>query len=479
MLGLRCDIAPSKWLLDILATEEGKERRWKIGNWNRWRARTLDRDLWLPIHFSDNTILTGVDLSGIDFRRAYLRRVDLSGSNLRGAQLEGAHLQGANLSSAHLEGANLMNAHLEWTILGQAHLEGANLRFAHLSGPDSMHTMIHLEGADLRDTYMEDVYFECAYMQGADFRGAFMEGAELRHCKMEHANLEGARLGGTCIVLSDFRSASFRDVHVNGKTRITKSRANHQTDFTNVSLDACLIDAGLKQDLEYARRRIGWESWYRSVEFNRVPYEKNSRVFKWAIRHLVAIFWLMSDYGRSEVSILKSFFGWSIVFALIYWIGGDGMVHGLIPADAAGNPLDVPYWMQPARALYFSLVTMTTLGFGDMHADPGSICGYLFVTLEVLMGYVLLGALVTRLSVLFTAGGPAGDMEIEESSLDAYLREHQKWLYGLRQRARSLLAGVISAFDRLLLKLWNAPLPEDMLTHAAAWVYGKYGGARH
>ena len=58
--------------------------------------------------------------------------------------------------------------------------------------------------------------------------------------------------------------------------------------------------------------------------------------------------------------------------------------------------------------MYFSIVTMTTLGFGDMYANKGSIAGQVILALQVILGYVLLGALVTRFAVLFTAGGPAG-----------------------------------------------------------------------
>lgn len=60
------------------------------------------------------------------------------------------------------------------------------------------------------------------------------------------------------------------------------------------------------------------------------------------------------------------------------------------------------------RPIYFSVVTMTTLGFGDMYARKGSWLGHVLLTMQVILGYVLLGALVTRFAVLFTAGGPAG-----------------------------------------------------------------------
>ena len=57
---------------------------------------------------------------------------------------------------------------------------------------------------------------------------------------------------------------------------------------------------------------------------------------------------------------------------------------------------------------------MTTLGFGDMYANPTSWVGHILLMVQVILGYVLLGALVTRFAVLFTAGGPAGKFADEK-----------------------------------------------------------------
>ena len=65
------------------------------------------------------------------------------------------------------------------------------------------------------------------------------------------------------------------------------------------------------------------------------------------------------------------------------------------------------------HALYFSVVTMTTLGFGDIAANPDSWQGQVLLMVQVIFGYVLLGALVTRFAVLFTSGGPAGNFAEE------------------------------------------------------------------
>ena len=98
----------------------------------------------------------------------------------------------------------------------------------------------------------------------------------------------------------------------------------------------------------------------------------------------------------------------AIAFALVYYLWGiivpSGIVDNLFK-DRNGAP--VSWWLVPVRALYFSIITMT-LGFSDMYANAHSVWGHILIAFQAILGYVLLGALVTRFAVLFTAGGPAG-----------------------------------------------------------------------
>ncbi len=55
-------------------------------------------------------------------------------------------------------------------------------------------------------------------------------------------------------------------------------------------------------------------------------------------------------------------------------------------------------------------------GFGDMYAQANSVWGHFLLMIQVLLGYVMLGALVTRFAVLFTAGGPAGEFSKAENN---------------------------------------------------------------
>ena len=273
---------------------------------------------------------------------------------LVGANLQGAHLDGAVLRGAHLEEAHLLGAHLEGADLGGAHLEGADLYVA------------RLEGANLKR----------ANLEGANLIKAHLEGASL-----QWAVLRGTRACYAC---------------VDGKTLLADCHVDDRTDFTCVGLASAQMSPGLRETLEYNIRRKAWQRWYGEGNWL-------ARFMK----HLtVRPFWACSDYGRSTPRIVMLLMYLSLLFAMLYCFLGlvwppHGVIHNF--AEGVGGSRE----MQFVRALYFSIVTMTTLGFGDMHAMPGSFWGHILLTLQVIFGYVLLGALVTRLAVLFTGTGPA------------------------------------------------------------------------
>ena len=117
-------------------------------------------------------------------------------------------------------------------------------------------------------------------------------------------------------------------------------------------------------------------------------YGKQNRV----LAYVAKIFWGYSDYGRSLKQTILSIFKINLIFPMIYFFF-PSLIHGLNGHDFIGS-------------IYFSFVTMTTLGFGDMYAADSSIARCI-VVIQVLYGYVLLGALITVLSTLFTSDGPA------------------------------------------------------------------------
>ncbi len=408
--------------------------------WNQWRQQHKHVDVLLEGAelkgaFLERASLKGACLKEADLREAHLEGANLNGSHLQGAHLTGAHLKGAYFYRANLEGAYVNNAALEGADLTDASLEGAylrraNLRNAKLRGTclkraDLLQTHLeganlegaHFEGADLSDSHLEGAVIATAHLEDANLSGAHLEAADLTRAHLEHANLMYTNLKDAVVkythleraflVEANLQGARFEQAIVDGATSLWNCHVDRHSDFRGVGLEGIRIDPGTKQLLQYNVRRMNWEAWYEDQH--------------WLLRWAVGKFWNISDYGLSTERIITTFFKWTLVFAVIYYLWGfidyyfvgirdhPGIVSQLFVLENSREP--VPQYLVPFRAVYFSIVTMTTLGFGDMYANPHSflrgLSGNVLLALQVILGYVLLGALVTRVAVLFTAGGPA------------------------------------------------------------------------
>jgi hypothetical protein len=350
--------------------------------WNQYRREHPNEEVWLQ----------GADLGG-----ANLQDADLATANLQNAYLVKANLQGADLTMANLQGAYLLKANLQDAILVGANLQGAYLGMANLQSADLVGTNLrvaNLGGANLQDAHVKEAHLEKARLWHAKLQGA--------NCTM--AVVDGGTLIWECEVNRYSKSGRF-------------------TNFEGVGLDSVRIDPKTKQLLEYNIRCKNWGEWY-------VGRSENSRVIR--MRRLATsparLFWSISDYGRSTGRIIFWFFLLAIIFATVYFIWGaadyyvlgtknePGIIDKLFSQPLSEEPISKIHYslMIYLRAVYFSVVTMTTLGFGDMHANDthfgwGWWFGHSLLVLQVLTGYVLLGALVTRFAILFAAGGPAGN----------------------------------------------------------------------
>jgi hypothetical protein len=92
--------------------------------------------------------------------------------------------------------------------------------------------------------------------------------------------------------------------------------------------------------------------------------------------------WGLTDYGRSLMSV--------VVFASLLIFGFGGAYSHWPHMISAGDRCPTPF-----TPYYFSIVTYTTLGFGDV--KPNNLAGEILVSLEVILGYVTLGLLLAVL----------------------------------------------------------------------------------
>ncbi len=125
-------------------------------------------------------------------------------------------------------------------------------------------------------------------------------------------------------------------------------------------------------------------------------FKNKSELHKWLF---YPIWKITCDCGRS-ISLwalwsvgLVVFFGFLYApFSCPSWL--PGTIQDLF------NQADPQLYMSPniynhfiATPLYFSIVTFSTLGFGDVH--PQNFAGLFWVVLEVILGYVMLGGLIS------------------------------------------------------------------------------------
>ncbi len=261
------------------------------------------------------------------------------------------HLDHADFSQAHLERADLRWAHLEHAMLTRAQLEHADL------------TCAHLEHADLMYAHLEHAALFGAHLEHAHLFGAHLEHADLSEAHLEHADLEEA----------DIRSTDLSEVHLD------------ETVFRNVAWKPrvsaspnpnCFVDFDVR-GIRYSNPLF--DQFVRQSEFIRRCRET------WP-KPLFLAWELTCNCGRSLWRWLFSCAVVTFLFALGYlWSWGLGLP--LLKVDVPGGEGSLLAY------LYFSVVTFSTLGFGDV--TPVHWLGEMLVILEVLLGYVFLGGLIS------------------------------------------------------------------------------------
>jgi len=285
--------------------------------------------------------LSGIDLMGCDLSRANLADATLVGAKLAGATLYRARLEGAELAGADLSGANLVEANTRRAGLGRTNLTGANLTGASLQGATL--SGADLTGADLRSARLDGARLLRVNLTGADLGRATLRDAEVAQC-----NVSGA----------SFRHADLRDARIRGVVGFDTA------DWVGADLRRADLCGA------YLMRRFAHDQNF-LAEFRGQS----------AAHELAYLLWkVTSDCGRSTARWALWTLGIAVVFAAVY----------------AQLPIDYGDYETPLSPLYFSIVTLTTLGYGD--ALPTDLASQVAVIVQVLLGYFMLGGLLTLLS---------------------------------------------------------------------------------
>jgi len=220
--------------------------------------------------------------------------------------------------------------------------------------PDLSHanlSKINLKSANLRSTDLGGVNFTKAFLQEADFSDSDMSKCDFTDSHLILANFCGSVLWGT-----NFHRANVSDVLWDKKTK-----------FKGVNVATC-----------YSNEMFKYSAQNRSF-FEEYKIKRPKRYYLWKIAcDCGDSLWLWGLW-----SILMTLF-----FAGLYWhMGGEHF--------DTGKYLDTSFFTMA----YYSVVTFTTLGFGDI--IPKTPIASLVLTIEVIFGYIMLGGLIAIFSTKF------------------------------------------------------------------------------
>jgi len=294
-----------------------------------------------------------------------------------------------NYEKIFLQGADFSNRNFEKVNLNNIDFHYADFSFAFFS-------WACFDNSDLRDTDFRKTWFSNGSaintnFSRSDMRSSTINGTKLMKSNLIEADLRGTsakyvNIEGTNLHHAKIESADFSFAIVDGETLIDTIDVDRRTLFTSVGLASARLKSGLSDTLNYNIRRNRWEEWYKSGNFF-------NRLYKNLFIHL---FWKISDYGRSTRRIIYIFLALAILFGLIYWFNPD-IITNMHSDDTL---------IKIFHTISFSVVTMITLGFGSMNAAPTSLLGHITVAMQIIAGYAILAALVSRIAIMFDSDGP-------------------------------------------------------------------------
>ena len=318
---------------------------WKhIKNKQRYRRKI---EAWAMSGKSmERFILTGANFSRARFNKANFSKAELAIANLSGAQLDeanlckaylvGANLSGAELGGADLSGARLREARLYDAWLFRANLSGAMLWMAHLSGAN-------LEIADLSGVTLKYADLSGARLGQANLSEAWLSGATLSNARLNWAKLTGVR-GLT------------RKNFSNELTEEEKKDAEHYR-VSYMTVKNFFMQSGRYDDASWAAfrertlERIAWYNEITEKGFKKLGFLGWLRtILRWFSSKLMS---LLNGYGEKPWKAVASSVAIVIGFSLFYFFS---------KCIEANPPNGIHWW----DYLYFSIVTFTTLGYGDI-----------------------------------------------------------------------------------------------------------------
>jgi len=300
-----------------------------------------------PINVSDKRFLFLVNWAN----QGYLQGMDLSNKILAVANLQNTNLFKSNLTNTSLWGANLEGAELS-----EADLTGTRIWLSRLEG-------VKIWWVDFQKAEYHLRYYLFKRGVGDDIKQIGNEPERPREWVYRELASYWRRLG-------------YHEDEDWARVKHHRVRLMKELGFSS------LKDAGFKEG-DYPGAEEGWQ-WFLFWLKKGFPRMISFRInpIKWSVIAGWLLLDILSKYGTSV---------WrAIIWSFAIWIA-FGIVYSIWPGLA--NISNLPVIQRAIAGFYYSIVTFATLGFGDIH--PSGSLGQILATIEVILGYVMLGVLVS------------------------------------------------------------------------------------
>ena len=310
--------------------------------------------------------LSGKNLAGTNLCKVWFAGADLSGSVLSRVNLDDASLETASLNDTIFDSASLINAHLN-----KANLNGASLKNANLKGASLVNA--NLDSASLIKANLSKANLQSASFKDANLRKADASKSQLNNAKFINADIRGANFDHS-IICEPYVGGGFGEL--SSKTDFKGAKYNSKTSFLNIdtTYNNWASNPLLKRHIEDQQWLDVW---------------RNKSLFN---KYLLYPVWLIScNCGRSFLLWAS----WSSVLAIGFGFLFAHYASSFNLTASDGKTLADAHWFMP---FYYSIVTFTTLGFGDVVPNYDNWIMQLCITIEVVLGYIMLSGLISILA---------------------------------------------------------------------------------
>lgn len=346
-------------------------------------------------HWSGFIIPSTLDLSDQE-----LEKLDFSLTSIEGSLiLQQCHVKNLNLNRALVRGdLNLSHAiihdHLAlegFVLEGKADFSHANLGSADLS-LSRFNSVVDFSYASFRErsmfaiTIFEDsTDFSYAIFESeSHFQGAiFLKKALFYRSRLGRASFTNTEMESVSLAGSDIREVIFTGAVFPRDIRLIEERdAVYPEDYTRAEG----VYRAIKQNLQTTGDYEGAGRFFvREMECRRRQLRQNGQWLKWLWFTMMK--WLC-NYGESPPRVFITVLATILIFGVCYALLGVQGVEGnsslfTSPSEGLGAIL----W----RALYLSIITFTTVGYGDPRPAPAAQG---FAAIEMALGVFLTAVFV-------------------------------------------------------------------------------------